>query len=275
MPTAAADDPLKLTENVLRELIQDLMSERHGPDWINQLGVTPERVEEWKRRRDEERKRRTGTVVDERLLWYSDWTDLQTVFDKHWQLFEPCFGKKRRFDTYLDRLAALRNPEAHARPLRPFEQALVDGMTGEIRQQVTLFRSAGGGGPEPEHFPRIESLIDSFGNTKEMHTMGFVHTRLTLRPGHGVTFSGSAWDPNGDPVSWKVQVVNGPLLHDWQEGNELECTWHVLESDIRQSRFVEIQLRSNKAYHRNGDGSDDTVTFVYAVLPRRGPRPAC
>jgi hypothetical protein len=268
---AAADDPLKLTENVLRELIEDLMSVRHGPDWIKQLGVTAERVEQWEARRDEERKRRAGTVVDERLLWYSDWTDLQTVFDKHWELFEPCFGKKKRFDTYLDRLGALRNPDAHSRPLRPFERALIDGMTGEIRQQVTLFRSAGGGGPEPEHFPRIESLIDSFGNTKEMAAMArFASTGLTLRPGDVVTFSGSAWDPSGNPVSWRAQFNHGPVLYEWQEGNELECTWLVQESDIRESVFLEISLRSNKSYHRLAGGVDDKVTFVYTVLPLPG-----
>jgi Swt1-like HEPN len=267
---AAADDPLKLTENVLRELIQDLMSERHGPDWISQLKVTPERVAKWDERRDEERKRRAGTVADERLLWYSDWTDLRTIFEKHWELFEPCFGNKKRFDTYLDRLGGLRNPQAHARPLRPFERALIDGMTGEIRQQVTLFRSAGGGGPEPEHFPRIESLIDSFGNTKDTIMFGVVHTKLTLRPGDVVTFSGSAWDPNGDPVSWKARFLHGPVLRDWQEGNELECTWLVQESDIAESVFLEFSLRSNKTYHRQL-GTDDKATFMYTVLPRLGP----
>ena len=40
---------------------------------------------------------------------------------------------RKTFDVYMDRLEEFRNPPMHSRTLVPFEVALVEGMTGEIR----------------------------------------------------------------------------------------------------------------------------------------------
>lgn len=73
----------------------------------------------WEERREEERKRRSGAVIEERILWYSDFTDLWKILKKNWGLFKPCFGDAKRLEVYLDRLAALRNPGAHSRRCFP------------------------------------------------------------------------------------------------------------------------------------------------------------
>jgi hypothetical protein len=150
----------------------------------------------------------------------------------------------------------------------PFEVALAEGMTGELRQQVTLFRSSGLGGPEPEYFPRIESVTDSLGNQKVGLTGDpFLRTNITLRPGEEIAFSGSAWDPGGEPVRWVVRVnANAPLLE--ATGLDFECTWSVAEGDIGDMVMVDVQIASDRAYHRGGP-RDDHVTLVYRVLPPR------
>jgi hypothetical protein len=271
LDAVSAEDLIRDTENVVRELVQEMMVERFGESWADQLGVTPERRARWQERQDEERKRRAGAVIDERILWYSDFTDLWTILKKNWELFKPCFGDSKRTEVYLDRLSALRNPGAHSRTLLPFERLLVEGMTGEFRQQVTLFRARGGGKPEPEHFPRIEIVRDSFGNQTEYSEIRLVEqiAGLVLRPGDEITFSGTGWDPDGEILHWNVSVLGGSgsvLLEN--TGADFECTWQVSESDISQSCFIVVQLSSGRSYHRVA-GYDDKVTLMYRVLPRR------
>jgi hypothetical protein len=275
MPTekdrVSSDDLIHHTENVVRELVQDLMGDRYGASWVDRLGVTPERLAGWEQRRDEERKRRAGAVIEERILWYADFTDLWTILRKNWNVFKPCFGDLKRLEVYLDRLGALRNPGAHSRALLPFERLLVEGMTGELRQQVTLFRAAGAGGPEPEHFPRIEIVRDSFGHQiagmAQRPLVALDAGDIVLRPGDEIAFSGSAWDPDGETLHWSVGRVGEPALLE-ATGDDFEYTWRVSEADIAEAVFVQIDVSSGRSYHRHS-GYDDRLMFRYRVLPRR------
>lgn len=260
----SVEESLHLVEVTLRDLIADLL-----PD-VTRLGVTDARLSSWDARREEERRRRVGAVIDERLLSYSDFTDLETIVAKNWTTFKPCFGDLGRLKTYLHRLSALRNPGAHSRPLLPFEEALVVGMCGEIRQQVTIFRSEGMGAPEPEHFPRITEVRDSYGNRTagltEPTAPPVIDTGLILRPGDELIFSGSAWDPADGSLSWHVGLNRGPTLYAG-EGPSFECLWRVAVRDITEAALVAVRLRSRRDYHRLSNGDDDRVVFKYRVLP--------
>lgn len=269
----AEDDPLNVTENVLRDLISDVLGVQHGDTWQDHLGVTAERRAKWEERRTEERKRRTGGVVDERSLYYADFTDLWTIIgnEKNWALFKDCFGKKKTLEAYLDRLGDFRNPSAHSRSLLTFERDLINGMTGEIRQKVTIYRSKGGGGPEPEHFPRIDEVRDSYGHTTAgAHALPggyFVRTGLTLRPGDSVVFSGAATDPDDRALHWQA-VMPGVGTVMGADGNTFEWTWTIDESHIAVDRDMHFWLASDRPYHRGPGPHDDFAIFRYQVLPR-------
>lgn len=189
----APSDAISAVETVLRDLIEQVLSDEFGEEWIEQCG-TPAKIEKWRERQVEETKTRDGTTTEERLLSYSDFTDLARVIKKHWELFKPCLGDRKTFDVYMDRLEEFRNPKMHSRALVPFEGALVEGMTGEIRNKVTIFRS--GLDPEDRHFPRIEYVRDSFGHAPTGGSpMDTLLTGLTLYPGDEVSVECSGWDP--------------------------------------------------------------------------------
>jgi Swt1-like HEPN len=159
----ALDDSINALENSLRDLIERVLRKRYGEPWAEHMGITPERRAHWVGRREEERKKRTAGVIDERLLYYADFTDLFAIIKKNWDPdFRACFGDQTELRVYLEKLADLRNPDAHSRSLLEVEERLVEGMTGELRQKITIFLSKGGGGPEPERFARIEEVVDSF-----------------------------------------------------------------------------------------------------------------
>lgn len=92
---ASASEALKDAEIALRDFVADILEEKFGDKWFENCGVTPERIEKWDERKEEERKRRTAGYIDERLLYYSDISDLKTIIFKNWDLFQPAFKDKK------------------------------------------------------------------------------------------------------------------------------------------------------------------------------------
>ena len=258
-------DSINAVEVVLRDLIEKTLGEQFGSDWIEQSGVTPERIEGWRRRKAEEAKRRDGTVLEEGILQFSDFTDLKVIIEKHWALFKSCFGERKTFDVYMSRLEDFRNPEMHSRALLPFETALVEGITGEIRNKVTLFQS--GTDDLDRHFPRIEQVRDSFGNTAS--GTGWMDrtndTGLVLHPGDTVIFECSSWDPAGLVPTWRMSRRLGETIE--QEGSQTTFRWDIEESEIAGLVVVRFTLTSPRPYHREGSDDGD-VSLQYKVLPR-------
>lgn len=256
-------DAITTAENTLRELISSTLAAADGPDWIDSCGLSGDRLKRINDRLAEERRRRQGTVIDDRWLYYSDLTDLKTIIDKRWEAFKPCLADKQTTDVYLDRLVDLRTAQMHGRDLLPFERHLADGISGEFRNRVTLYRS--GVGASREFFPRIEYVRDSFGNT----ALGYgsqdtrVETGLTLHPGDVVTFECHAWDPEAIDYAWQV-VPDGDPGDIHFSGNTY--VWTVAMRDIAENQGLTFFLRSSRAYHRHSTW-DDTITLIYRVLP--------
>ena len=257
------NEALKAAENTLRDLIKEVLSEKLGADWPDKCGVTPERIEIWKQRKEDERKKIRGRGIDERILYYADFYDLPVILKKHWPLFEPCFGKWKTMEVYLDKLEDFRNPEAHRRELFPHEIHLILGITGEIRTSVTYFRSQKK--PENKFFPILEQVVDSLGNIATTKDKS-INTHRTLHPGDRVSFIATAWDPKGEACEFRLW--KGPdykYIVDWTHDPVLE--WKVTEEDIRKEQCIYISLRSLRKYHASGD-EDDIMAFYYIVLPK-------
>ena len=248
-------------EVVLRDLIAKVLSDEFGAEWIARCG-TPERIQKWQERRDEEAKKRNGTVVEQRLIYFADFTDLAPIIKKHWPLFKPCLGDRKTFEAYMGRLEDFRNAPMHSRALVDFEQRLVQGMTGEIRNKVTLFQKEVSAADR--HFPRIEFVRDSFGRVA---SEGIVPPDITVHPGDEVIFECSGWDPEDRPLKWAWTVL-GTQSSAEHEGATCRITWRVTEEHIGEGTFIEIRLMSDRVWHRTAAGHDGNVLFRYGVLPR-------
>jgi hypothetical protein len=260
-------EAINVVEKVLRDLIEVVLRKHHGDDWLHHTGLTEERLKEWEVRRAEEAARRPGGTVDDRLISYSHLFELKTIIDKRWEVFHECLGNKRTLDVYMKRLEDFRNAPMHSRELLPFERSLVDGIAGEIRNKVTIYRSKLEG--EREYFPRIERVVDSFGSTADdegsrRSIMGKVETGLTLHPGDHVSYRCAGWDPDGRALRWTLRVDLEEI--DTANGHEVTLKWDVEVAHIGQLKMIDIRLASDRPYHRYA-ACDDQITFHYRVLP--------
>src|SRR5580704_16062292 len=119
---------LRDTENALRDFISSMLSEKLGADWVDNCGPSPDRIENWRKRKATEEKRQESGVVEERLLYYADFYDLETILKKHWTHFSDVLGDWKTMDVFLKELGRLRDPDAHRRELLPHQKHLVLGI---------------------------------------------------------------------------------------------------------------------------------------------------
>jgi hypothetical protein len=258
---------LRDTENALRDFIASRLEQSLGSEWIDSCGVTPDRIEQWRSRKDDEERRQEAGVVDERLLYYADFYDLKTILKKHWQGdFSDALGSWRRFEVFFDELERFRNPDAHRRELLPHQQQLVLGIAGDIGSRLVRWRSRLE--TTDDCFPRIESARDSLGNlwvpASGYEPHGCV-TGMTLRPGDRVDFVVTARDPEDLPLEYGISA--GVAASDaWQKSGEFSVL--VEEAHIGESFGVALSIKSPRTYHARGR-IDDHVFFIYTVLPAR------
>jgi hypothetical protein len=258
-------DSLVAAENALRDLIESVLG--GTADWIRASGLSVDRIGKIEARRQEEMASRGRGVakVEDRVLYYSELYDLQTIIEKNWPRFASCLGDKRAFTSMFDRLEDFRNPDAHGLELLPFERHLAIGISGEIRNRVAIYRS--GSGPTKEYFPHIESIRDQFGHVVSGSAQGqeLVNTGIILHPGDEVVFELRAWDPGAVPFKWQFGFY--PIGGDdiaLEDGMFKWCVEDKHIGDRVQPLFV---LISGRPYHRSGH-FDDLGMFRYRVLPR-------
>lgn len=259
----AAADEITATENALRELIQSALAPALGKDWIEQSGLTPERLTKVRERLGEERRRR-GAVVEQDLIYFSDLPDLGVIIRKHWDSFHAALGERKLFDCDMKRLEDARLTIMHGRELLQHEVSFVDAISREIRNKVTVARTMTGPGGR-EYFPRFEQVTDSLGNTPKGDGFKFVQTGVVLRPGDTVEFKCRGWDPDGKPFELKWRVMP-PGRHELTFEDSL--VWEVAAENISEDTRVQVTLVSSRSYHRSMSGWDDMVEFAYVVLPR-------
>lgn len=270
MATTSPSKALSSCENALRQLLAHVLAGKYGTRWIS-TAFSPDKLAMLTARRTEEAKKRTArgvAVIPESLLEYAHFYELVSVAEKHWDLVSPALGKKAVTAALLDRFDDLRNSVAHSRDLLPFEEDLLSGIAGEIRNRVTIFMSSQS--PSGEHYPRAEMITDSFGNTADVDAMlsrtnPAVLCEQVLHIGDVVTFRCRGWDPHGRPLTWRLRLA--PAVVTESVGEEVELTWTVDASQVSNQTYAVVDMRSSGPYYRWTERVDAMVLFYYRVEP--------
>lgn len=271
MPHLEPAVALATAEQALRELLRTTVGERLGPGWLER--VKPDRVSDWQRRIAEERAARKGTAaVSEDLLDYAQLFDLLNILGRYWNDVHPALGDKRVMVPLLERLDDVRNAVAHSRALLPFEEDLIAGIAGEVRNRVTIYMSTRD--PAGDPYARVESITDSFGNTMEGRktTTSYnpiVLTGLTLHPGDVVTYTCRGTDPLGRTLRWQLVAGRRGVTEAEATGGDVTMQWVVTSEHVAQSVNAQIRMTAESEFHRWTEGIDGLALFEYRVDPPR------
>lgn len=225
-------------------------------------------------RREEESKRRPGVSVDPRLLFYSEFTDLASIIDKHWDDgFIDCFRDKKRIQLDLKRLLGYRNPGAHSRSLiLPWERDLVSGLTGLIRNEVTIYLSEKARTEdEPDFFARIEEVVDHFGNRyvgKATDGRGSGNPSQRLYVGDILTLQCRGSDPQGKELYWDMNAL-GTAGRNFK-GDTGRLDYEITNREVGASTAFLAHLRCpERPYSRLDMDDDDRLILHFRVDPYR------
>jgi hypothetical protein len=255
---------LKDAENAVRDFVGYVLGKELGPDWIERCGVTPERLAAWRGRKQTEEKRQRDGPVAPRLIEYSDFYDLETILQKHWNHFSDAFGEQKKFLALWDELKRLRDPDAHRRELLPHQKQLIVGISGQVRNLIVRYRSSLE--TSDSYYPRIESVMDNLGNTwvpTGRPGLEMVPTKNRLRVGDVLEFIVKASDPLGGSLEFGLGFHLAPP-ESWQAS---ECLRIVIGAGhVGRDRSFGAFVRSKREFHSHGH-HDGVVLFTYEVLP--------
>lgn len=144
-------------------------AQHFGADWLSRI-ASPAQRQLWSDWADEESQRRGKRgvyAVPTAGLGYSNLYDLIDIAAKNWAPLAAALGDRKRALPLLDRADQLRNAVAHSRPLLPFEQDLLAGISGQIRNQVILYMSTQDAAGDI--YPRIESINRRIWSAHRIH----------------------------------------------------------------------------------------------------------
>jgi len=277
VPVATLEPSVALStcETALRELMTHRYALEFGPDWLTRVSTSTQRTR-WADRAKTEadvRVPRGVAQVPNVGLAYANFYDLIGIAEDHWGPLAAALGKMNRVLPLLRRFDTLRNTIGHSRPLLSFEQDLMSGIAGQVRNQVTLYMSAQD--DAGDIYPRIESITDSFGRRIESTVVdgeiaGSVSTHeVTVHPADTVTFVCAGVDPQGRQLSW---TLHGPthgvrctVVGD--SGQPIRLTWVVSDEDVTETASVSIYLRTHDAKYRRFGHFDHRAYFTFRVRP--------
>lgn len=252
-------EAINALEAALRGLIHDVL----GSNWQDKSGLDVEKLEQ---RRTEEAARRKGSAIEQNLLAYTHIYEIRKIIEKNWEQFKPALVERKRFDVYMDRVEDFRNAPMHSRELLPFEKDLLAGVAGEIRNLATLFRSQQA--PDRQHYPVVESIVDSFGNEMSVSQMS-TSTGMRLKVGEKVQFACRAWDAQDRIIKWEITTRGRSAFNSVTsraEGSSVTLNWTVSTHDVAELASVEIEMSSTGKYHRSRN-VDFSHTIFYSVDP--------
>lgn len=252
-------------ENALRDFIDYILTKKYGRDWVTHLRLAPEKIAKWNATQREEFGALTTTTLDGRLLYYSQFHELETIMYKHWEdgFHEAFPGGKRWLEVMLGEINKLRNPTAHSRELMEYQKHLVLGITGEIRTRIMKFR--GLKDDMDSYFPVIEHVADSLGNKEANPAYGCgIEASEPVRVGDAVEIRVSSTDPLGQPMLYHIGRQRSLAPATWSHENFKTITFE--EADIGKSCDIRIQIKTARGHHAYGE-IDDSVWLRYVVLP--------
>lgn len=241
-------------ENTLRTIIILVLGDKDDATF----GVTPDRILIWREKRETENKKKKDIQIENRLIYYSDFYDLQTILNKNWEKFKPILIDKKRFEVFNSEIENYRNNIAHGREVLSFQMKIMEGIIGDLKNQLVLYHSKNTN-PD-DFFIKILRVSDSLGHMWEKSQMfDSVITKSILKVGDKIEFFVDAFDPKGREIEYRVQLINDYIIT--QSSNKIIV--EIVPDMISKSCHFRIIASTKSSGYRN----EESIYFNYTVIP--------
>ncbi|WP_391557110.1 hypothetical protein [Robertmurraya sp.] len=240
-------------ENILRSIISNVL----GTNDDTVFKISSERIEKWKEKREEEKKKFDGILTEARIIFYSDFYDLGNIISKNWGSFKSIFNDKKRFDVLFSEMETFRNTISHGRQLLPYQEQIVKGIIGDLKTKLVTYHNRNMGADD--YFIKILKVSDSLGSIWDntMLPIG-LFTKKTLRVGDSIEILIEAYDPKGREITYRVRWGNID-----QKGLINNFTIVINKSMIGKTSNLRIEVSTKETDYENSD----TTYLRYIVLP--------
>jgi len=238
-------------ENTLRRLIINIIG---GEDTSSYL-VSEDRIEKWKDKRETAKKKNKGILLENELLYYSDFYDLKTIITKNWELFLDILKDKKRFEIFFSEIENYRNTLAHGRNLISSQENLLKGITSDLKNSITIYHNRNE--MKDDFFIQIIKVSDNLGNTWE-NTMS--EPIPTLRIGDEYELFIDANDPKDRKVSYNLDIYQGSI-NVYQDSNHFTFTINKLM--VGPKTTINLSVSTPGSKYKNVD----FFTVFITVLP--------
>lgn len=243
--------PINIFENSIRQLLIKLIGSNDNSNYK----VTEDRISAWKDKREIERKKYKGTLIEDRIIYYSDFYDLKTIINKNWDIFSGVFMDKKRFDVFFNEIEKFRNTLSHGREITSSQENLMNGIVGEIRNQITIYHNKNE--MREDYFIQIVKISDNFGNSWPGQSQ-----RITLRVGDIYELIIDANDPKDREIHYMLSSIGGNIDVLPQTNNKIsfEVTNQMITSSMSLlvKVFTPISDYENKTH----------MTITMTILPK-------
>jgi len=245
-------------ENILRDYIDMVFSSHHGEEWYDKVGVEQRKINEWEIRKIPEETGPKAVKGKEKLIQYAQFNDIRKILKDNWNKdFQNTFGDQDIMNSYLKIIEEYRDPSSRRRELFVYQKHLILGISGEIRNKISIALSAAETGKEV--FPRIESVKDNLGGLWTPGKPRKVKTKQVVNAGDTLEYIVTANDPMEADLEYRIYGQK------WQVNNVI--LFQVNDAMVGKDRTIHLTIRSKRKYHAYPHGYDDRVSFVYDVVP--------
>lgn len=258
---------LKKIENALRDIISFALNVKYGSAWIIKLKVDEEKKNSWKEKMNEEEKKYKGEVLDNRLLYYSEFHDLYNIINKHWDdVFCEVFQEKKQIEVLLDIISSYRISIAHNRHLKDYQKYFLAGASGIIRHLIKQYKSDKD--KEDSYYPTLQSIIiDGLDITKTLDSIKLYEKRYHV--GDEIDVIVNVNCPPDINVKYAIAISNSSyhffFNKDYKTSNKKKIK--IKKKYIPRAK-VHIVVKSDQKYHREKD-VDIRETHGIIILPNK------
>ncbi|PLX05309.1 MAG: hypothetical protein C0594_07865 [Marinilabiliales bacterium] len=241
-------------ENTLRRIIFHLLGSSDETDYK----VSPDRIEKWKEKRETETKKQKGILAENRLLYFSDFYDLNTIINKNWELFKPLLHDKKRFEIFFSEVEKIRNTIAHGRSILHSQECLLTGILHDLKNMITIYHNKNE--MKEDYFVQIVRVTDSLGN-EWADNQGMLNNKPILHVGDNYEIIIEAHDPRNRKIKYSVSDINGFKI----EQEESHFNINISKELISQHQIIIVEAKTDEPEYENRD----SIHFAITVLPAK------